>query len=263
MKKTVMIGSGNLATHLCIELNKNDYKILQVYSRNKRNAKILADKIAADYTDETANINRDADLYIISISDKAVEEVCVKIKENNIISEQIVVHTAGSLDINVLKPFFRNYGVLYPLQTFSKNKTVNFSEIPIFTEGNSKETEAKIMETAMKLSSRVSSISSKQRRNVHISAVFACNFTNHLYSLAADILEQNNISFDIIRPLIKETSEKAMLYMPALVQTGPAVRYDENVINKHLEELKDKNNLQEIYKLMSNSIYEKVKELKN
>jgi len=246
----VLLGSGNVATHLAFALKAVGENIKQVFSPNLINAKELADKVDAKSTNGFSEIDQEADLYVISVKDDAIAEVARNLKGVN----GLVVHTSGTTDIKVLSSEVKHAGVFYPLQTFSKSKDVDFKSIPLCLEA----TDAKQLEIlemlASKLSTKVYQLDGEKRKILHLAAVFACNFTNHLYSLANQVLIKNDLNFDIIRPLIAETADKVMINLPENVQTGPAIRDDESTINKHLTMLADLPELQEIYQTLSNSI---------
>ena len=167
----------------------------------------------------------------------------------------IWVHTAGSIPMNIFSSFTENYGVFYPLQTFSKTRDVDFSRIPVFIEGKNDEIVSSLKETAEKITSDVRDADSGQRKELHLAAVFACNFTNHMYAIAAKLIEDKGLAFDSIRPLIAETAAKIEEIEPYKAQTGPAIRYDEGVINKHLALLQN-DTFKDIYSLLSKSIHE-------
>ena len=246
----VLLGSGNVATHLALALKAVGENITQVFSLNLINAKALAEKVDSKSTNSFSEIESNADLYIISVKDDAIAEVAVNLEGVN----GLVVHTSGTTDIKVLSSVVKNAGVFYPLQTFSKNKEVDFAMIPLCLEATNLKQLEILNSLANKLSTKVYQLDGEKRKILHLAAVFACNFTNHLYALANQILGDNNLDFDIIRPLIAETADKVMIDLPDNLQTGPAVRNDESTINKHLTMLADLPELQEIYKTLSNSI---------
>lgn len=250
--KIVFIGAGNLATHLSKRLKQQGFNILQVYSRTQKSAKELAKKIDAEYTNSLNNISREADIYVVALKDSVYEEALSQID----FSEKLVVHCSGSMPMSALENFAENIGVIYPLQTFSKNREVDFSEIPIFVEANSKKNEKQLIEIANKISGSVSVLNSEKRLFLHIAAVFACNFVNHFYARASEVLSEKNIPFAVLKPLIMETAQKVQEMDPATAQTGPAVRFDENVINKHLEALEFDFETRELYNSISKSIFE-------
>jgi predicted short-subunit dehydrogenase-like oxidoreductase (DUF2520 family) len=248
--KIVILGSGNVATHLAKALKAIGEELLQVYSPNLTHAKVLADELEAEAINALDKIDNHADLYIISVKDDAIEEVAAAL----INVDGLVVHTSGTTSITSLSAHVKNAGVFYPLQTFSKHKSVSFNTIPLCIEATD-ENQLQVLKTlGNKLSTKVYQLDGEKRKVLHLAAVFACNFPNHLYSLANQILSKNNLDFDLIRPLIAETADKVMNDLPANVQTGPAVREDKNTMNKHVSMLADLPELQEIYQTLSNSI---------
>ena len=246
------IGAGNLATHLSKALQEKGFVISQVYSRTEQSAKELAELLSANFITSVNKIDRKADIYIVAVNDSAVDQVLSQINFNN----KLIVHCSGSLPLSAIEKYSENFGVLYPLQTFSKKREIDFSEIPVFIEANSAKNQKLLFEIASQISDSVSVINSDERKRLHISAVFACNFVNHFYNIAADILKSKDISFDVLKPLILETAKKVMEMEPEKAQTGPAIRLDENIINAHLHELKDFGDYQELYRSISKSIFE-------
>jgi len=246
----VIIGSGNLGWNLTIALFKAGFNILQIIDKNIQSANKLASQVNSDYTDNIKNINRNADLYIISVFDAVIENVVNSIKWNN----KLVVHTSGSTNISIFKKNTDNYGVIYPLQTFTKFKQINFSNIPVFIEANNKENENQLLKFISKISNIVRLASSQKRFIIHLSAIVANNFTNYLYTLTDELLKKQGISFNILEPLFKETLNKAIEIGPSKSQTGPAIRNDINIIEKHLDFLKDKQEFYNIYTLISENI---------
>lgn len=247
------IGAGNLATQLSKAFCNKGFKITQVYSRTERSAKILASSLSAKYTTSVTDIDSEADIYFIALKDSVVDEILSQIYFNN----KLVVHCSGSLPLSTLEKHSENNGVFYPLQTFSKTREVDFNEIPIFIESNSDKNEKLLRQIAYQISNNVSIIDSEKRRLLHISAVFACNFVNHFYTIAADILKSKDIPFDVVRPLIFETAKKVQEMNPEKAQTGPAIRFDENIINLHLTELKEFGDYQQLYNSISKSIFDR------
>ncbi|MFC4212528.1 Rossmann-like and DUF2520 domain-containing protein [Pedobacter lithocola] len=248
--RIVVLGSGNVATHLALALNAAGEEIVQVFSLNLNHAEALAKKIQAEAINNISKINRLADLYIISVKDDAINSIASELRG----IEGLVVHTSGSTDIKILSSELKNAGVFYPLQTFSKSKALDFGNIPICLEATDEKQLDILKNIAQKLSPKVYLIDSQKRRVLHLAAVFACNFTNHMYYMSKQILVNNNLDFDIIKPLITETADKILNYSPENVQTGPAVRNDDTTINRHLNMLADLPELQEIYTTLSNSI---------
>jgi predicted short-subunit dehydrogenase-like oxidoreductase (DUF2520 family) len=248
--KIVLLGSGNVATHLAKALKSKGEEIVQVYSQNLDNATLLAQSIATEAIGDLNEIKQNADLYIISVKDDAIESVAKSLK--NVTG--LVVHTSGTTDINILSSQVTKAGVFYPLQTFSKEKEVSFENIPLCIEANDESQLTILSNLAAKISREVYKLNGEKRKVLHLAAVFACNFPNHLYALANKILSQNDLDFEIIRPLIAETADKVMSNLPENVQTGPAVRADESTLNKHLSMLTDMPEVQNIYQTLSDSI---------
>lgn len=253
MVSIVIIGSGNVAQHLITAfLQSNEIELIQVFSRQKESVShlISSDKIVSEYEEI-----KDADLYLIAVSDNAIADVSTKLPFEN----RLVVHTSGSMPMEILDSKNRR-SVFYPLQTFTKNKPVNFKEIPICLEAEN-EKDFKTIETVAKtISSVVQSISSEQRKALHVAAVFVCNFVNHLYKIGNEICEENQLSFELLKPLIIETAQKIIHLSPENAQTGPAKRNDSETINTHLNFLSDENQ-KEIYKLLTKSIIDDGKKL--
>jgi predicted short-subunit dehydrogenase-like oxidoreductase (DUF2520 family) len=246
----VLLGSGNVASHLGRAFKMAGQNILQVWSRNLSHAKQLADTIGSEAVSDMDDLNTSADLYIIAVSDDAIATVAAQLK----VGDKLIVHTSGSTPLDVLDGISEHTGVFYPLQTFSLNKAVDFRQIPIAIEAHNPEDLAAIRSIADRLSERVRELSSSQRKALHVAAVFACNFTNHLFALSQEILEKNALDFDLIRPLIAETAGKINLNDPITVQTGPALRNDVSTVNSHLEMLKDQPEMYDIYEKLSQSI---------
>ncbi len=252
LKNIVIIGSGNLATQLARVLNNNGFAIKQIYSRHIKNAKLLADKYSTIYINTLKELISNADIYIIAVADNAIEQVVNEIEDKNF----FVVHTSGSVGMEVLYKF-NNYGVIYPLQTFSKNKIPKFKDIPFLIESNSNENDNRIKHFVSCIGSEIIlNVTSEQRKHIHLAAVFACNFTNYMYNIAHRILQKNDIPFTIFHPLIKETADKVIKSLPLQVQTGPAVRKDYSVLEKHNAMLIQYPMYKEIYNIISRSIIE-------
>ena len=250
--KIVFIGAGNLATRLSLALKEKGFPIAQVYSRSVESARTLGEKLQTAYTTDLSRILPDASVYFFSVKDSALQEVLAQLPE----LPGLFVHTAGSIPLDIFAPYHSRRGVFYPLQTFSKERILAFDRIPIFIEANTSEDEIFLKDLGACLSETVISLDSGKRKYLHLSAVFACNFTNHLYAQAGDILKEQGISREVLLPLIEETAEKIKDLHPRDAQTGPAVRYDRNVIDKHLDLLQGDLRKQEIYELLSRSIYE-------
>ena len=233
--KLVLIGRGRVATHLLAALQQAGHEVVSVNSRT------------------LAELPRQADAYIVAVKDSVLQEVVRQATRDR--QGQVFVHTAGSMTLSVFDGCEVRGGVFYPMQTFSKERRVDFKEIPIFIEGSDNETVALLRTLAESISRSVYEMGSEQRKFLHLAAVFACNFTNHCYALAAEVLEMQGIPFSVMLPLIDETARKVHELHPHDAQTGPAVRYDENVISMQRQLLAGHPDLQEVYSLLSRSIH--------
>ena len=246
MKNIILLGSGNVATHLGIALKNSNYTIVQVFSKSIKNAKLLANKLDTHFTNDLTKL-KSTDLIIVCINDDAILSVLSQIKNT------AIVHTSGSIGLDIFKQKFTNYGVFYPLQTFNKEIDINISEIPFCIEGNSLGFEKQLIKIAKALSNNVVKMNSQQRKQLHIAAVFACNFSNHMYSIADDLLAKKNIDFKILLPLIRKTNANLENYRPKEVQTGPAKRKDTAIIQEHIATIKE-NEIKELYHRISDNI---------
>ena len=249
--KIAMLGSGNVATFLSKALIQAGHPVTQVWSRNPNNAIALALEIGSDSITNISSILADTDIVIIAVNDDGIENVAAQIPKN---PKQLILHTSGTTPLLVLENYTSNCGVLYPLQTFSKQDNVDFSVVPICIEGNNPGVLIQIKTLAGQLSNNVNEVNSQQRALLHISAVFACNFTNHLYHIAQKILEDAGLNFDLLRPLIQQTNDKVMLNKPSEMQTGPAKRNDVQTMLKHLAILQAQPNWQDLYQKLSQNI---------
>lgn len=243
------IGSGNVATHLAEACKHAGYTIKQIWSRSIEHANKLTGKVGGVAIDNYADV-MPADVFIVSINDDGIAQLPINLP----IGKSLIVHTSGATSLSVFEGKFINYGVLYPLQTFSKSRVVNFKEVPLCVEANSTMNYEIVNVLAKKLSNAVHHVDSKSRRTLHLAAVFACNFTNYLYTAGEQLLDEQKIDFNLLRPLIMETAKKVQTMSPASVQTGPAVRGDEQTIKRHLQMLDDHPQLREMYALISAAI---------
>lgn len=249
--KLTIIGAGNLATRVALELHNKGVEIVQVYSRTVTSALTLARLVGCNYTTNPEKITQEADVYLISVSDMAVSEILGQVNFNN----KLVAHTAGSIPMNELSKYSSNFGVFYPLQTFSKFRDVSFGKIPFCIEANSQENETILCDLARLISRDVRVVSSEQRKQLHLAAVFASNFVNHMYSIAFELVQEKDLPFDILLPLIGETASKIKNMTPRAAQTGPAVRRDKNIMNEHLAMIRDPK-LKKLYNSLSDSIFD-------
>lgn len=251
--KIVLIGAGNLATHLGKALHAAGHDMVQVFSRTMQSAETLASLLDAEPLTDMAQVRDDADVYIFSVKDSALEQLISQLCGGE---KKVFLHTAGSMPMSVFRGKALHYGVLYPMQTFSKQREVDFSIIPCFIEANDEFALKQIEGLAGQISHRVFQLSSEDRKYLHLSAVFACNFANHCYAASQELLQLHGIPFDVMLPLIDETAAKVHGMTPKEAQTGPAVRYDENVIGKQIQLLENQPYFQKIYDCMSKSIHE-------
>lgn len=252
MIRIAIIGGGNVATHLAKAFNKTKaVSLVQVYARNLQQIKHLKEDVSIT---NSLELLIDADVYIIAVLDDAISEVSSEIDKKN----SLIVHTSGSVSLNSLKNKGRK-GVFYLLQSFSKDKTVNFDEIPFCLEAENEE-DLKILEKlATSIGKKTYHINSKQRKTLHVAAVFVNNFTNHFYKIGEDICKEHQVPFEILQPLIQETARKIISLNPEEAQTGPAKRNDQKTIQNHLELLNKEQ--QEIYQIITKSIQRNGKKL--
>ena len=254
IRRITVIGSGNVAEALALNIaGAWGVELVEVVARNAERGEAIAMAAGCDFVEMGDEVAQ-ADLYIIAVSDRAVAEVAEAMELSE---EAIVVHTAGSVELSALGKGRR--GVFYPFQTFTAGRAIDLSDVPIFIEGSDEATTAALEAFAEQLSSKVYRADSHRRREIHLSGVWACNFVNALYGVAADVLhEREGLSFEVLQPLILETAHKAAeAAHPAAVQTGPARRGDTEVMARHEAMLTDKPELQEIYRLISEEIYKK------
>ena len=245
MIEVVILGTGNVAFHLFKAFSEaENIRVIQVYNHQQESLKYFS-----NFTDTTTNINdlKPAHFYVLALKDDVIPEIAEQLRSY----DGIILHTSGAVGLNALESA-TNFGVFYPLQTFSKNKAVDFAEIPVCIEANSAENLEKIRSLASGITKDVRKIDSEQRKALHLAAVFVNNFSNHLYSIGAEICSGNNIDFSILKPLIKETASKIESLKPQEAQTGPALRNDQKTIEKHLAFLSKKH--KDIYSLLTQSI---------
>jgi predicted short-subunit dehydrogenase-like oxidoreductase (DUF2520 family) len=248
--EVVIIGSGNVATHLGLALKDKGVTIKQVFSKNPVNAEALAAKLDTTSTSDIAKIYNNADVYFYALKDSALRSILRKIK----MPAGIQVHTGGTIPMSEFEGFTARFGVFYPLQTFTIDKPVDFANIPICIEASNLDVQNTLLELASLISSKHYLIDSQRRKKLHLAAVFACNFTNYMYDISSEILAEAGIDFEIMYPLIDETTEKIKTLTPFYAQTGPAVRMDTKTISKHLNLLSNKSNFKVIYKLLTKEI---------
>jgi predicted short-subunit dehydrogenase-like oxidoreductase (DUF2520 family) len=246
----VLIGAGNVALHMGKALLAADFKILQVYSKTQEHAEKTATLLGAQAITSLQEINKNVAMGIVAVKDQALRKVLQTLPFH----DKLWVHTSGTTSLKVIARIFPNSGVIYPLQTFSAAKEINFKEVPLFIEASNDESLRQIQLVCNAISEHVAVADSNTRKAMHVAAVFACNFTNHLYALAGNILQEKKISFDVLKPLILETVQKLDTLDPLEAQTGPAARGDKNIIREHRSFLKEKKMLKKIYTVLSESI---------
>ncbi|MGN7755995.1 Rossmann-like and DUF2520 domain-containing protein [Chryseobacterium sp. 22532] len=242
--QTVIIGSGNVAYHMAKAFSLKNIPLMQVFGRNGEELKKISGELNVPYSTEQL---QDADLYIICVSDNSVENVSQLITKKDC----LVAHTSGSLPKEILKGAYRKAS-FYPLQTFSKSKELDYEKIPLFIEAENEQDKQLLFEIASKISENVMESSHEKRKYIHLTAVFACNFVNHLFAKAKEISDSQEIPFNYFLPLIDETIQKIHEIEPKAAQTGPAVRNDVRILELHERLLKDES--LEIYKTMNHSI---------
>ncbi|MGF1586196.1 MAG: Rossmann-like and DUF2520 domain-containing protein [Bacteroidales bacterium] len=250
-EKIAIIGSGNVAGYMARSLFGSGHIIEIVYSRTLKNAQRLAEQVSAGWTDKIEDIGPDAGVWIFALTDMATVETVRK----SGFMKALLLHTAGSLPADIFAGHATDYGVLYPLQTFSGNQDPGFKDIPICIESNTSRGLSRIRIMAESISSSVREVNSEERSWLHAGAVFACNFANHMYSLASDVLARTGIPFEIFHPLILETARKAAEINPQEAQTGPARRNDMIIIKKHMDLLSFSPELKSIYNQLTESIH--------
>lgn len=255
-----IIGSGNVAEAFAVAICEHggDLHLTEIYSRNVIRGRAIASVCNTRYTDDIHSL-APSDLYIIAVSDSAIGEVSSLL---DIPHNAVAAHVSGGMPIGTLTDTIKNKAVIYPLQTFTTGRRTDFRNIPLFIEYSSGNAEDTARDFASALSCSVFEADSAKRNKLHVAAVFACNFTNHLYHIAAELLREDELPFDVLKPLITETAAKAQTVSdPSQVQTGPAARHDEVTIDRHMDILskEGKDKYSEIYKLLSDNIWETLK----
>jgi predicted short-subunit dehydrogenase-like oxidoreductase (DUF2520 family) len=251
--KITLIGTGNVAYHLGLRFREQDVILNQIVGKDADKTRAFSMIFQTDATTDFSEIKKDSDIYIIAVNDSAIEEVAQKLSQ--VLDSQLVVHTSGSVSSAVLSPFFKNYGSLYPLQTFSVSSIIDFDTVPIFINTTPQYLQNSLEKIALKLSPNVHFLPDEKRVALHVAAVFVNNFTNHLFQIGKTITDKNDLPFDALKPLIEQTVLKIKNQEPKAMQTGPAIRGDLNTIKKHLAFLKDyPPQYLRLYELFSESI---------
>ncbi|MDP1622448.1 MAG: DUF2520 domain-containing protein [Bacteroidales bacterium] len=246
----VILGAGRLATHLGTALCKNGLKILQVYNRTAEKGEKLANRTGASFTNDILGITVNADYYIMAVADSVIREMSAELR----LKDKLVVHTSGTMEMDVLGPISSQTGVFYPVQTFSQNRRVDFRKIPVCIEGNSKVAEEQLILLAKKLTPHVYCLDGEKRRLLHLGAVFTSNFANHLFAVTEELLRSHDIPFLLLEPLIMQTARNVRYEHLDRFQTGPAARGDREVIEEHRKLLADHPDYLAIYNLITENI---------
>ena len=254
----MLIGAGRLATNLGHALKDAGHEVTCVYSRTLESAQVLADALGTQCTNQLHAVPKEADIFIVALKDSVLSNLLPQVVQGR--EGQLFVHTAGSMPMSLFCGSAQHYGVFYPMQTFSKERLVDFREISLFIEASDDESLHLLQLLAASLTSHVYLLNSEDRKHLHLAAVFACNFVNHCYALSAEVLERKGLPFSVMLPLIDETARKVHTLSPREAQTGPAVRYDENVIRMQSQMLIHDPLTQAIYQQLSQSIHQKQKQ---
>lgn len=251
--KVVIIGAGKLAGHLAKALYEAGVEILQVFNRTYEKAQSLALQVHAEPVCDYKELKDQADLYLLAVNDSAIEEVSANI--THVLGKNVfLAHTSGATPSTVFEGKTQRYGVFYPLQSFSKEQTVDFLNIPFCIDAVKSEDKELLQQLAELLSKKVFLITDEQRTVLHVAAVFVNNFSNYLFHIGDRILKDHDMPFELLLPLIKETVSKLDQLAPREAQTGPAVRGDDATIQRHLDFLKQYPEYREVYRILSDRI---------
>ncbi len=256
IENIVIIGAGNVGSHLAVALHNKGFTISQVAGRREASVIALAEKVNAPFTLSFEEVIKGRDLYIVALSDQAMNMILPKLP----LSDELLVHTSGSVPMSLLSPYSDNVGVFYPLQTFTAQREMELNDVPFLIEANRIDNENRLLDLGRMLSEKVLVVNSTQRQALHIAAVFACNFSNHMYDIAGKILGEYQLDFDLLSPLITETAAKAVVLGPEKSQTGPARRNDMKIIEEHLGLLQDNMAARDLYKKITESIIDQTKQ---
>ena len=250
IQNIVVVGSGNVAYHLIKAFKNKGLQVLQILAHNEKSARHLSVKFGIPYIMNIQTLARDADIYLLAVQDDHIRDVALDLQ----LTDQLLVHTSGFSSISVLAGASTSTGVLWPLQTLTAGKNVDYGSMPFFVEGSNRSIAMRLERMAAMISDKVMVTDSPTRQKIHLAAVIASNLTNQLYAISASILERQDIPFGVLSPLIVETAIKAGQQHPLKSQTGPAVRHDLQVIEKHLELLRDDPAYRDIYRLITENI---------
>ena len=245
-----MIGAGNVSSHISRHFHLSGHHISCIYSRTEAAAQQLAAELGVPGTSVVEEVPVDADFYLLCVPDRVVLEVAEKFRHTS----GIWLHTAGALSMNLFQGVFKQYGVLYPLQTLSKARSLEASQVPCLVEGSSPQVSAEVMKLALSVYRNVEEVNSEKRLVIHTAAVFANNFSNHMVHIAKELVSEQNIDPQMIEPLLQETFEKIKALGTVEGRTGPAIRGDQETMNKHIELLKDHPEWEKLYTFISRDI---------
>jgi predicted short-subunit dehydrogenase-like oxidoreductase (DUF2520 family) len=256
MPTVSFIGSGNLAWHLAPALDNLGFVVKEVFSARSKNAAALTERLyqaevkkSLDFSDSPSKV------FFIAVSDEAIADVA---KEIVLPEDSILVHTSGSQPLDILKfAAAPHTGVFYPLQTFTKVRNIDFKNVPIFIEASDDQAEKQLTSMARTLTSKFKKITSEERKGLHVAAVFASNFPNHMLRISKILMDQKGLNFDWLKPLVLETINKALTNGPEYSQTGPAVRGDLEILDEHLKYLKKEKVIAKLYELISQDIIDR------
>ena len=256
MQTISFIGSGNLAWHLAPALDNAGFVVKEVYSRKARHAEALTGRLYQAEVKATLDFSTSpSSIFIVAVNDESISEIA---REIILPDEAVLAHTSGSIPLTDLQfAATPNVGVFYPLQTFTKNKKIDFKQTPIFIESVNHETEIVLTTLAKAISNQVRKIASEERKALHVAAVFASNFTNHMLTLSKELMQQNGLEYEWLEPLISETINKSLQLGPEVAQTGPAKRGDLEILEDHLTFLQNDKAVAEIYRVISQHIIDK------
>lgn len=252
-----IIGAGNVATQLALALKKAGHNIVQIVNRSADSGDDLAATIGADFCSDFSKV-ADAEVYIVAVKDDVIAEVAEQLH----LKGKVIAHTSGTKSKYLLEKASYNFGIFYPLQTMTKSARVDFKQVPLLVEGINEHAEEVLKQLARTISQNVHVVDEQQRQWIHVAAVFANNFTNHLYGISESLLKENGLGFEILKPLIFQSIQNLGQYSPKDIQTGPAARQDWQVIDKHLSLLTDHSRLEQIYKILTDSIIASLQEEK-
>lgn len=248
-----LIGAGNVGTHLAKRLSETGYRLTQVFSRDRAKAQALADTVGAVAINQFSEIFPHTGLYLLAVRDDVIAETARRLLEAGV-SEGLFAHTSGATPASILQPYAKRFGIFYPLQTFSPQRMPDFSEIPVCIQASTPEDEILLKSMAERIGKQAVSMGEQKRIALHVAAVFVNNFSNYLYRTGQRILEQENLDFELLLPLIRETAEKVRHLPPEAAQTGPAVRGDEQTITRHLEYLRGMPEESKLYEMFTKLI---------